>query len=357
MAYYRLATVCEPQRRVALGQAAMNQRDNPLFWSISLGSWFSTDVRVSWYLPLLWIVFVIKFGIAYGTAIEGALFVSVLLHEFGHVLAARRTGGQADEILIWPLGGLAFVQPARNFWSQFITTAAGPLVNLAICAACLPQVMASKYASEAWHPFILPISVAEFGAQPLTDLMVITFSLNWMCLILNLVPAHPLDGGQMTRAILSSRLGPLPGAEWAAKVSFIAAICLGLVGIFDTELTWMLGLGVFLVVMAMQELQRIQFSEMTEDSEFGYDFSQGYTSLERSSPSTREPRVSVWQRWKQERELERRKREMEQEHEAEVQLDAILAKLHEGGMAALSASEKRILERASAKYRKGRPNS
>lgn len=332
----------------------MNQRENPLFWSVSLGRWFSTDVRVSWYFPLLWIVFVLKFGLAYGTAIECVLLVSVLLHEFGHVFGARWTGGQADEILIWPLGGLAFVQLARNFRSQFLTTAAGPLVNFAICAVTLPHVLSTIYGPHCWNPFILPIPMDAFGKHLLSDLTVITFSLNWMSLVINLIPAHPLDGGQMLRAILSSRMGPLAGAEWAAKIGFVAAICLGLVGVFDKELMWLFGLALFLVVMTMQELQRIQYGEMVDDSEFGYDFSQGYTSLERSSPTTQEPRVSIWQRWKRQREDERRRKESEQEQEAEAQLDAILAKLHEGGMAALTSSEKRILERASAKYRKGR---
>ena len=343
--------------RVTNGQGSMNQRENPLFWSVSLGSWFSTDVRVSWYFPLLWLVFVIKFGFAYGSAIEGVLLVSVLLHEFGHVFGARQTGGQADEILIWPLGGLAFVQPARNFRSQFLTVAAGPFVNLAICAATLPQVLSTTYSSSCWNPFVLPIPAELFGKEPLSDLMVITFSLNWMALVLNLVPALPLDGGQMVRAILSARMGPFAGAEWAAKVSIVAAICLGLIGVFAKELMWLFGLGIFLVLMAMQELQRIQFGEMVEDSEFGYDFSQGYTSLERSAPATQEPRVSIWQRWKRQREEERRRKETQQEQEAEAQLDAILAKLHAGGMTGLSPHEKRILERASAKYRKGRPGA
>ncbi len=335
----------------------MNQRENPLFWSVSLGSWFSTDVRVSWYFPVLWIVFVIMFGLTYGSAIAGVLFVSVLLHEFGHVFGARRTGGQADEILIWPLGGLAFVQPARNFRSQFFTVAAGPLVNLAICAATLPHVLSTTYAAHCWNPFVLPIPKVDFGNALLSDLIVITFSLNWMGLVLNLVPAHPLDGGQMLRAIMSSRMGPLAGAEWAAKIGIVAAICLGLIGVFNKDLSWLFGLALFLIVMAMQELQRIQFGEMVEDSEFGYDFSQGYTSLERSAPATQEPRLSIWQRWKQQRDEERRRKETEQEQEAEAQLDAILAKLHEGGMAALTSNEKRILERASAKYRKGRPDA
>lgn len=335
----------------------MNQRDNPLYWSFSLGSWLSTDVRVSWFMPLVWIALVFRFGPGYGTAVAAILFVSVLLHEFGHVFGARWTGGQADEILLWPLGGLAFVQPARSLNSQFLTTAAGPLVNLLLCAATLPVVLAPPpYVEGVWNPFVIPIAREQFGTNLVADLAVITFSLNWMSLVLNLVPAHPLDGGQMLRSILSSQMGNLPGSELATKIGMVAGILLGVVGIFflNKEMVWLVGLGAFLVLMAMQELQRIQFSELADESEFGYDFSQGYTSLERSMPVAQEPKPGLWKRWKQQREEERRRKELAQEQEDEAQLDAILAKLHEHGMTALSPNEKRILDRASAKYRKGK---
>lgn len=335
----------------------MNQRDNPLFWSFSLGNWLSTDVRVSWFMLLLWAGLIISFGPVYGTAVAGVLFVSVLLHEFGHVFGARLTGGQADEILLWPLGGLAFVQPARSFASQLLTTAAGPLVNFILCAATLSIVLTTDYRATAWHPFVIPIPLKEFDVTSGYHWAVLTFSLNWMSLVLNLIPAHPLDGGQMLRAFLTSRLGTLQGAEWSTKIGIVAGICLAVVGVVVKDVTWLIGLGVFLVILAMHELQRIQYSEMTEESEFGYDFSQGYTSLERSLPATQEPKPGLWKRWKQQREEERRRREALQEQEDEAQLDAILAKLHEQGMTALSPSEKRILERASAKYRKGRPDA
>lgn len=335
----------------------MNQRDNPLFWSFSLGSWLSTDVRVSWYMPLLWAGLVISFGPVYGTAVAAVLFVSVLLHEFGHVFGARLTGGQADEVLLWPLGGLAFVQPARSFTSQFLTTAAGPFVNFVLCATTLPIVFATDYRLAAWHPFVIPIPIKEFEVTSAYHWAIVTFSLNWMSLVLNFIPAHPLDGGQMLRTVLTSKMGVLQGAEWATKIGIVAGICLALVGIVFKDITWLIGLGLFLVILAMQELQRIQYSEMTEESEFGYDFSQGYTSLERSLPATQEPKPGLWKRWKQQREEERRRREALQDQEDEAQLDSILAKLHEHGMTALSPAEKRILERASAKYRKDRPDA
>ena len=67
----------------------------------------------------------------------GAIFLaSLLVHEFCHVFAVRLTGGVGNEVLIWPLGGLAFVQPAGHFRSQFFTPAAGPFANLIVCGSC-----------------------------------------------------------------------------------------------------------------------------------------------------------------------------------------------------------------------------
>lgn len=340
--------------RVALGQSAMIQRDNPLVWSFSIGHWFGTDVRVSWYLPALWLVFGLSFGWAYGTAIEAILFVSILLHEFGHVFAARATGGQADEILMWPLGGLAFVQPARTFRSQFLTSAGGPLVNVALCLATLPFIWRSEYGSFIWTLFVLPIPKESFGTQLPLELAVLTFSLNWMGLVLNLIPAFPLDGGQMLRAWLVSQKGNQAGSELAMKISMFAALALFLVGFIHKDFGWLWGLSLFLILIAMTEMQRIRMEETQEETVFGYDFSQGYTSLERSMPEDEGPRLSMWQRWKQQREAEARKREAEHEQEAEARLDSLLAKIKEQGMSSLSPAEKQMLETASAKIRKGR---
>lgn len=337
----------------ARGHAAMNQRDNPLAWSFRLGNWFATDVRVSWFIPVLWILFVLRFGWAYGTAVEVILFVSILLHEFGHVFAARLTGGQADEILMWPLGGLAFTQPARNLKSQFWTAAGGPLVNLTLCIAMLPLIWNSPYGSSIWG-FRLPVPTADFGTDLPLKLAVLTFSLNWIGLLINLIPAFPLDGGQILRAWLVSVKGNLVGSELALKTGMFAGIALFLVGFIHDDYSWLFGLSVFLFLMAYLELNRVRNAEYQEESEFGYDFSQGYTSLERSMPEDSGPRLSIWQRWKQQREAETRRREAEHEQEAEARLDSLLAKIKEQGLASLSSAEKQMLETASAKIRKGR---
>jgi hypothetical protein len=83
----------------------------------------------------------------------------------------------------------------------------------------------------------------------------------------------------------------------------------------------------------------------------GYDFSQGYTSLEKSEPVKPERRVGLWQRWLQRRKIEKQRKLEEQAQATEQQLDAILAKVHERGLSSLTPSENRLLKRASHRYK------
>ena len=77
------------------------------------------------------------------------LFVSVLLHEFGHIFGARIMGGQGDDILIWPLGGLAFAAPPRRPWPSLVCTACGPLVNVLICIVTAIALVALSQSAAA----------------------------------------------------------------------------------------------------------------------------------------------------------------------------------------------------------------
>src|SRR5690349_1215452 len=116
---------------------------NSLLWlltgSVPLFRVFGIRVRLHASL-IFCILLTIAFGGTEGFAIVdrmitmGALFLIVLLHEFGHCFAARSVGGSAEEILMTPLGGLAMAHAPRNPWGTFVTVAGGPLVNVLICA-------------------------------------------------------------------------------------------------------------------------------------------------------------------------------------------------------------------------------
>jgi Zn-dependent protease len=139
------------------------------------------------------------------------LFLIVLLHEFGHALACRQVGGRANQIVLWPLGGVAYVDPPPRPGATLWSIAAGPLVNVAL----LPVL------GLLW---ILSGSLAWPEAMPNAYAFIQTlFFINLGLLIFNLLPIYPLDGGQILRCLLWFVLG--------RARSLMAATIIGLAGL------------------------------------------------------------------------------------------------------------------------------
>jgi Zn-dependent protease len=140
-----------------------------------------------------------------------ALFVIVLLHEFGHALACRQVGGTANRIMLWPLGGVAYVNPPQRPGATLWSIAAGPLVNVAL----LPVLFAA-----------LVISHSLGWQQSMPDVYMLVRSLliiNVSLLVFNMLPIYPLDGGQILRSLLWFVLG--------RARSLMVATILGFVGV------------------------------------------------------------------------------------------------------------------------------
>ncbi|HTS05114.1 MAG TPA: M50 family metallopeptidase [Candidatus Eisenbacteria bacterium] len=124
-----------------------------------------------------------------------ALFLIVTLHEFGHALACRQVGGRANRILLWPFGGVAYVDPPPRPGATLWSIAAGPLVNVALLPILFIAVSAAKSAgwpSQLRDAFTLLLSVSQ---------------INLLLLVFNILPAYPLDGGQILRSLLWFVLG------------------------------------------------------------------------------------------------------------------------------------------------------
>lgn len=327
----------------------MDGQSSPFHASISLGTWFGTRVRVSLWFPVVALILCFNLkDVRLGLIVTLLLFAIVIVHEFFHVFAARWTGGSADEILMWPAGGLARTRPADTFRSEFLTAAAGPFSNFLFCLALTPAVAAAGWPSGVFHPFEL--AAVSVDQTIVRDLAVLAFDLNWLLLLVNLLPVYPLDGGQMLLAGLSRR----GDRETARFTALRIGMAVGLVGavlglVFDA--IWLVFLGFLVFSMDMYEFFMVQLSDQYDDSFLGYDFSQGYTSLERNEGGGAERRPGPIRRWKERRE-ERRRLQAEQERvETEQRVDTLLDKVHREGMSSLSDEERRFLEQASGRYR------
>ena len=174
-----------------------------------------------------------------------ALFGIVLLHEFGHALACRQTGGTADQIVLWPLGGIAFVNPPRRPGAMLWSIAAGPLVNVIF----LP---------------ILSIALAMVrpapGALELPDLYLLVWHIwviNIALLIFNLLPIYPLDGGQILRALLWFPLGEIRSLQIASVVGLIGGGALALYAVW----TWSFWLGLLAAFIFSRAIAGWQYAK------------------------------------------------------------------------------------------------
>jgi stage IV sporulation protein FB len=324
----------------------MNERLNWMLPSVSAGRFFSTDVRVSAWFAIVPLVVCPKYGIVLGLTFTALLYLSVLLHEFAHVFAARWTGGTADEIHLTPVGGIAFVRPGRGAFGLGVTAAAGPAVNLLTCILLFPGWYARETLWSSLNPLVLPIDQLN-TAELWRDLGLLLFIVNWIGLLVNLLPVVPLDGGQILRAILSARIQPELVNRTALQAGlFVAVIFLILGAAFD--LSQVVLIGTFVLVMNIVQLFQEEAGDTMDDSSFGYDFSAGYDSLERSNPtSTQKVKLGPIQRWRERRRIRREQQERTRRLEAEQQLDSLLAKVHEQGLHSLSEQEKKLLRSCS----------
>ncbi len=328
----------------------MDGRLGLLELSFPIGTIGTTRVRISIWFPLLFIL--LLYWIAdwrLALACGGILFVSVLLHEFAHLYAARKTGGYGHEILMWPFGGLAFAQPARTFVSEVLTPAAGPLTQFIICLMTMPVLFQSEQVPEgAFSLLYLPIS--GFSDNIVRDLLLVTFSLNWKLLWLNLLPAFPLDGGQILRAILSHRVGSQAGQSLSVRIGLVTGVLLALSALF-VDVVFLVFLGWMVSMFAMYEYFQIQIGNLSEETFLGYDFSQGYTGLEEGEDDPHVSRPGFFQRWKAKRAEEKRLRQIEEQRATERRVDELLEKVHLHGMDSLTDDERKFLSTASNRYK------
>ncbi len=317
--------------------------ENPLAWSLRIGRIAAIDIR----LHILFILYIASELIGSPAFLDdvkrlGILFGIVLLHEFGHCFAARAVGGHANEILLWPLGGLAMVRAPQTPSAQFITTACGPLVNVLICLITAPILVAAGHSLHAvpWNPFHLGTSSLYVTSQ-LHWWVLYTFFLSYVMLLFNLLPMYPLDGGRMLQAILWPRTGLGRAMQIATTAGMVGAVALGMLGIGTRNLS-IIGIAVFGYITCLNERRMLAAGLITDERTFGYDLTGGYT----------EPRRRGWlARWRDKQKARRLADEREQERQETEEVDRILLKVHQHGIQSLTRAEKKTLENATNRRR------
>jgi Zn-dependent protease/predicted transcriptional regulator len=223
-------------------------------WSWKLGQLAGIDLRIhaTFLLLLGWI------GASYWTTgksmivmLSGigfivALFVCVMFHELGHAIAARKFGIHTSDITLLPIGGLARLErmpeePKQELWIAL----AGPAVNLAIAAVLYGWL---TFAHQ-WEPF----SKLGIATGPFVERLMLA---NIWLVLFNLIPAFPMDGGRVLRAVLATRMTHLKATQKAVWVGQGLAFVIGFIGLLTNPL--LLFIGLFVWIGARQEARAAQ---------------------------------------------------------------------------------------------------
>jgi Zn-dependent protease/CBS domain-containing protein len=227
-------------------------------WSFSLGRIAGTEVRVHFTFLLLVAWYGIAAGLRSGSsaALEAVLFIlavfaCVVLHEYGHVLAARRYGIETRDITLLPIGGVANIQRMPDRPGQELVIAiAGPLVNVVIAIILIALFRVN----------FTPERLADIE-QGRLDFVTRLASVNIALVIFNLLPAFPMDGGRVLRALLAMRLGRIRATRVAATIGQVVAFGLGFLGLFGSPL--LIFIAIFVFIAATSERQLVEMSEVT----------------------------------------------------------------------------------------------
>jgi Zn-dependent protease len=169
-----------------------------LHWSWFLVALIEINSRAKSYSSLTWNVLEYL-----------ALFLIVMLHEYGHALACRQVGGTANQIVLWPLGGVAYVNPPQRPGATLWSLAAGPLVNVALLVILSLVGILNR-----------SLGLAETMPDAHAFLRALWF-MNLGLLIFNMLPIYPLDGGQILRSLLWFVLGRARSLMAATVIGFV----------------------------------------------------------------------------------------------------------------------------------------
>ena len=232
-------------------------------WSLYLGKPWGIKLFVHWTFLIL-VAWVLYTSLSQGNSLAEALipigfiiaiFTCVTLHEYGHALAARRFGVATKQITLLPIGGVASLEKIpEKPREELIVAAAGPLVNVAI--ALVLGVILLLLGAPLW-----PSEDIESinGSTFLSSLLFV----NIILVLFNLIPAFPMDGGRMLRALLALRMDRIIATQWAASIGQFFAILFALGGLLGGN-PFLIFIGIFIFLGAQAEAQNVASTSLLE---------------------------------------------------------------------------------------------
>jgi Zn-dependent protease/CBS domain-containing protein len=226
-------------------------------WSVKIGEIAGTAIRVhlTFLLLLSWI-WIANYRVGgtpaawHGIILVLLIFLCVLLHEFGHVFAARYFGVRTADITLLPIGGVARLERMPEHpVEELLVASAGPLVNVIIAALLLLYL----------GSMVSPNTVEELG-DPHLNVATQLASVNIFLVLFNVIPAFPMDGGRVLRALLAMRLGFGRATQIAASIGQVLAFVFGFAGLFYNPM--LIFIAIFVYLAAASEAQATHIREI-----------------------------------------------------------------------------------------------
>ena len=231
-----------------------------MFGSLKLGNLFGIGIYLHatfWLLPLLVLFEGVAAGdlgaAAFDVTVLFAVFGCVVLHEIGHALAARYYGIATRDITLYPVGGVASLErmPERP-WHEVVVALAGPAVNVVIALGILGGVwITSEALNVNWSSPGTDQGVAFVGRLFWANVILCAF---------NLIPAFPMDGGRVLRALLNTRLPRVKATEIAVRVGTVFAVVGLLLGVYFGHVMWIV-LAAVIFLLGRAELAAVRGRE------------------------------------------------------------------------------------------------
>jgi Zn-dependent protease/CBS domain-containing protein len=268
-----LTTVNEPANRLRY-ESTLRRPEGLMSWSLNIGTIAGTAVRVhiTFLLFLGWIFFASYVAEGPEDAVASLLFMlllfaCVLAHEFGHIFTARAFGIATPDVTLLPIGGVARLERIpEEPREEFLIAIAGPLLNVAIAFGLVLLAGARLKAGD--------LTVMESPNVSLVDRLA---AVNLFLALFNMIPAFPMDGGRVLRALLATRLGFLRATEIAAFIGQGVAFALGFIGLFYNPL--LIFIAIFVYLAAAAEAHMVAMRAMSRGVPVSSAMMTHYTTL------------------------------------------------------------------------------